>query len=122
MYEKIEHLTAISVARGVGFGALAVICFMVGFASNPVNVLRAGGFGSLLICIVLYFKGLNCSPRRFRRTEVWIMLDPQDQQQPEAAAVMISEARRAVLFRWTLWSAWSAAIMLSLAVAVMLSQ
>ncbi|MFM9973969.1 MAG: hypothetical protein ACKVON_05260 [Beijerinckiaceae bacterium] len=120
MYEKIEHLAAISVARGVGFGALAVICFMVGFASSPVNVLRAGGLGSLLICIVLCFKCMNCSPRGYRRTEVWIMLDPQDQQQSESTALMISKARMTIMLRWTLWSAWSAAIMLSLAVVLLL--
>jgi hypothetical protein len=121
MYEKIEHLTAISIARGVGFGALTVICFMVGFASSPVNVLRAGGFGSLLICMVLYFKGLNCNPRNYRHTEVWIMLDKHEREPSEVAGVMISNARRTALFRWAHGAAWAAASMLSVTVLLMLT-
>jgi hypothetical protein len=119
LYEKIEHLTAISVARGVGFGALTIICFMVGFASSPVNVLRAGGFGSLLICMVLYIKGLNCSPQDYRRTEVWIMLDKHEREPADVAAVMISNARRTALLRWAQGAAWAAASMLSVAVLLM---
>jgi hypothetical protein len=120
MYDKIERLTAISIGRGVGFGALTVICFMVGFASSWASFLRAGGLGALLICMVLAFKCLNSRPDLFRRTEVWIMLDKHERPPSEVAAAMISAARRSIMLRWAERAAWAAAIMLSLALFMML--
>jgi hypothetical protein len=122
MYDRIEALTSLSVARGVGFAALAVFCFMVGFAGNTVNMLRVGGFGALLITIVLYAKANNTSLERYRRTEVWIMLD-EDQRPPDhIAAGMVCRARRLVLLRWSERIAWAAAFMLGAAVLLMLGR
>ncbi len=122
MYETIERLTLISISRGVGFAALAVLCLMVGFAADFVNVLRAGGIGSLLITIVLYFKAQNTSPERYKRTEVWIMLDPRERPPEDVAPRMVAEARRTILLRWTERSAWISAALLIGAVAVLISR
>jgi hypothetical protein len=122
MYETIERLTLISIARGVGFAALAVLCLMVGFASDFVNVLRAGGIGSLLIAIVLLIKAQNTSPENYRRTEVWIMLDPHERPPEDIAPRMVAEARRTILLRWSELSAWISAVFLAGAVLVLLGR
>lgn len=100
MYETIERLASISVARGVGFGALTVFCFMVAFTGDTANMLRAGGMGALFIALVLWIKAVNASPQNFKQSEVWIMLD-KNLRPPEAlAAGMVTEARRLALIRW----------------------
>lgn len=100
MYDTIERLASISVARGVGFGALTVFCFMISFVGDTTNMLRAGGFGALCIAVILWMKAANAHPRNFKSSEVWIMLD-KHQRPPEAlAAGMVTEARRLVMIRW----------------------
>jgi hypothetical protein len=120
MYDRIEALTTLSVARGVGFAALAILCFAIGFAGQPVNMLRAGGFGALLIAVVLYAKANNTSPERYRRTEVWVMLEKDERPPDEVAARYISRARRLILLRWSERSAWAATGLIGWAVLLML--
>jgi hypothetical protein len=120
MYEKIERITSISVARGVGFATLTVFCFMVGFTGDTVNMLRSGGFGAFLIALTLLIKALNASPHNYRRTEVWIMLDEASRPPADVAARMVTEARRSVLLRWSYRAAWTAAFFLGAAVLFML--
>jgi hypothetical protein len=122
MYETIERLTLISVARGVGFAALGVLCLMVGFAEDFVNVLRSGGIGSLLITVVLYFKAQNASVMNYKRTEVWIMLKPDERPPEDVARRMVAECRRDILLRWSERSAWIAASLLAAAALVLLSR
>jgi hypothetical protein len=122
MYETIERLTLISISRGVGFAALGVLCLMVGFAADFINVLRAGGIGTLLITVVLYFKAQNTSVENYKRTEVWIMLDPHERPPEDVAPRMVAQARRTILLRWTERSAWISAALLTGAVAAMISR
>ncbi len=122
MYETIERLTLISIARGVGFAALGVLCLMVGFAADFVNVLRSGGIGSLLITIVLYLKAQNAFALNHKRTEVWIMLDPAERPPEDVAPRMVAEARRTILLRWSERSAWIAAAMLGLAALILMAR
>jgi hypothetical protein len=109
MYDYIERLTTLSVARGVGFAALAIICFSIGFIGEPVNFLRASGMGALLVAAGLFLKALNSSTDRFRSTEVWVMLDKAQRPAPEVAARMVTDARRVVLLRWSYRAAQVAA-------------
>jgi hypothetical protein len=120
MYDMIERLTTLSVARGVGFASLAVFCVMVGFAGDTVNMLRSGGFGAFMIAAALFMKERNTLPAHYRRTEVWIMLDEHLRPPPDVAARMVTDARRTVLLRWALRAAWTAAFFLGAAVLFML--
>lgn len=100
MYDRIERLAQISVARGVGFAALTVFCFMISFAGDTINMLRAGGTGALLITVALWMKAANANPQYFKRTEVWIMLDKPARPPDAIAAGMVTAARRAALMVW----------------------
>jgi hypothetical protein len=46
--EELRKAAFISVARGCGFGMLAIICVMVGLSYNPRAVFQAGGILTLL--------------------------------------------------------------------------
>ncbi|MGL4636860.1 MAG: hypothetical protein ACRCWF_12830 [Beijerinckiaceae bacterium] len=120
MYDKIERLTTLSVARGVGFASLAVFCFMIGFAGDIVNFLRSGGIGALFIAIGLLIKARNSDARFFRKTEVWIMMSEDMRHPAERAAQMVTDARRLVLLRWSLRAASAAGFFLGAAVFFML--
>jgi hypothetical protein len=120
MSEIIERYTTLSVARGVGFAALAVVCFMVSFVGDTANVLRSGGLGALLIATGLFIKARNADPRYYRRTEVWIMLDEHLRPPPELAARLVTDLRRLVLLRWALRSAAVAGLLLGAALIFML--
>jgi hypothetical protein len=120
MYDHIERLTTVSVARGVGFACLAVFCFTVGFAGDTINLLRFGGFGALLIAVSLFIKAKNANPKFYRRTEVWIMLAEDMRPPPDVAARMVTDARRVVLLRWSLRAASAAGFFLGGAVIFML--
>jgi hypothetical protein len=117
--ETIYRLTALSIARGVGFAALGILCVMVGFAGDTVNVLRSGGFGALLVAITLLIKAENASPERYRRTEVWIMLKDSERPPQEMAGLLITRARRDVLLAWSHRAAWTSAAMLGASVVFM---
>jgi hypothetical protein len=83
--ERLNQLAILSVARGVGFAALAIACAMVGFYGNPHALFKFGGLGFLLIAAVLIMKARSAPDLRYRRTEVWRMLEP-DERPPEAYA------------------------------------
>ena len=120
MYDTVKRYTTLSIARGVGFGSLAVFCFVVGFSGDTVNLLRAAGFGSFLISITLLIKAVNSSQKNYRRTEVWTMLPEHDRPPTEIASRLVTTIRRKVLFQWSLGAAWATAIFLGTATIFML--
>jgi hypothetical protein len=121
MYDIIERYTTLSIARGVGFGALTVFCFVVGFSGDTVNVLRATGLGAFFISITLLIKAVNASTENYKRTEVWIMLPECDRPPLEIAPRLVADIRRKLMFRWALRAAWVTVFFLGAAVLFMLS-
>jgi hypothetical protein len=98
--ERLNQLALLSVARGVGFAALAIVCAMVGFYGNPHALLKFGGLGFLLVAAVLIIKARSASALRYRRTEVWQMLEPHERPPDAYAQRMIAAARQAALLRF----------------------
>ncbi len=98
--ERLNQLAILSVARGVGFAALAIACAMVGFYGNPHALFKFGGLGFLLIAAVLIMKARSAPDLRYRRTEVWRMLQPDERPPVAYAQRMIAAARQAALLRF----------------------
>lgn len=120
MPDLIKRLADLSIARGCGFAALAVACVMVSLTANPVRVFEAGGVGALLTAFALILKAQYARPDRFKKTEVWIMLDKSERPPEPLAAAWITDARRDALFRWAERMAWAAAAMLGLALLLIM--
>ncbi len=113
--EKIEQLAYASVARACGFGMLAIATFMIGLSSEFVLALRAGGFGCLLISFVLIAMSWRAGSTPYKRTELWLMLEPSDRPQPAVAQAVISAARRTAFLEFAWRSAWLATALLLMA-------
>ena len=83
--EEMRKLAYESVARGCGFGMLAIICVMVGMSFNPRAVFQAGGILTLMMTFILILKARLALTQNYRKTEMWLYL-PKDFRPPEAYA------------------------------------
>jgi hypothetical protein len=83
--EEMRKAAYVSVAKGCGFGMLAIICVMVGMSFNPRAVFQAGGILTLIMTIILMLKARRALTQDYKRTEMWLML-PDDFRPPEAYA------------------------------------
>lgn len=111
--ERIRACAELSVRRGCGFAALAILTFMFGLSAAPVLALRAGAILTALASVVLFLKALRAPNRDYRRTELWVLLD-RNHGLPEAHAeriintvlrdVYLRYAEFAGLIALTLWA------------------
>lgn len=97
---KIERAAEQSVGRGVGFGALAIALVIAGLAGYPSLALKAGAALSLLMWAILRLKALRAPTRPFKRTEVWLLLEPRPDWPPERVQQLVGAALKAVLERY----------------------
>jgi hypothetical protein len=100
MRDRLNELATLSVARGVGFAGLAILCAMIGFYGNAHALLKFGGLGSLLVAAVLIVKARAAPRLAYRRTELWLMLEPHERPPAAIAQRVIAVARQAALFRF----------------------
>lgn len=114
--QKIDQLAHASVARGCGFAMLALATFMVGLSAEFALALRAGGYGCLLISFVLITMGWRATFKPYKRTELWLMLEPNERPQPAVAQMIIGTARREAFLDFALRSAWLALVLLLMAI------
>jgi hypothetical protein len=105
MLERIEHLAEVSVARGCGFAALAIVTFMLGLADQMDVSCKAGGILALGACLVLALRGCAATAMPYKRTEVWVMLKSSERPQPAVAQQIIGNALRRVYLRFALHAA-----------------
>lgn len=73
--ERVRQCAELSVKRGLGFALLGVGCTVVGFSWEPILAFEVGAAGTLLLCVVLFFRALDAPARDYRKTETWILLD-----------------------------------------------
>lgn len=89
---RVQEAAWLSVARGCGFAALAIATFMFAMSGNIAVALKAGGILSLLTSLVLLVRAWQAPHRPYKRTEVWIILEPDDRPQGAQAQALIGEA------------------------------
>ena len=97
---EVERAAEQSVARGVGFGALAIALVVAGLAGYPQLALRSGAALALLMWAILRLKALRAPRRPYKRTEVWLLLDPRPAWAAEVAQRLIGEALQRTLERY----------------------
>jgi hypothetical protein len=119
--EHIRRLAWVSVARGCGFGVLAIFTLMIGFITTPGVALDAGGFGFLLMSVILMVKAGRADHLPHHRTELWLMLEPERRPPPGVASSVITTTRREVMLRCAYLSALTAFACLALAGALQLA-
>jgi hypothetical protein len=96
----LERAAEHSVARGVGFGALATVLVVAGLAGYPQLALKSGAALALLIWAVLRLKALRAPRRPYKRTEVWLMLEPRPVWPADMAQRLIGTTLKRTLERY----------------------
>lgn len=118
METTIRRYAQLSIARGCGFGALAIATVMVGSASDLSLFFRSGGFSTLLMCFTLLIMAARADHVPVKRTEVWIMLPKENRPPVEVAAPLIARARKDYLLRFAYVAAIVASVELGLDLAL----
>jgi hypothetical protein len=120
MSDPIRNAAVISVARGCGFGGLAIVTAMIGLSFDPELALKLGGYSWLLTAIILLLHAFRAPHTPYARTEVWLMLPASDRPPAMVAQRIVATTRRDVLLRFAFWLSWvsvahmAAALLLSL--------
>lgn len=100
MIDRIEHLAHISVARGCGFAALGILTFFIGMSPDLVAAFKSAGYLTLLACAVLLLKAGFARRQPYRRTELWVMLKPDERPDASVAQRLISRVLREAYLRF----------------------
>jgi len=119
--EEMRKLAFESVARGCGFGMLAIVCVMVGMSFDPRAVFQAGGILTLMMVFILILKARYALTQNYKRTEMWLYLD-KDFRPPEAYAQWAaSTVLRDAYFTYAMYTALISIIMWILAFFIAIS-
>jgi hypothetical protein len=116
--ETMEDLQQIAfgiVLRACGFASLAIFCVMFGLSFDPRAAFQAGGFLTLMMVAVLYFKAREARTKDYRRTEMWLYL-PKELRPPKAYAQFVSSTvLRETYLTFAYWTALISVAMWALA-------
>ncbi len=96
----LERAAEVSVGRAVGFAALAIFVTMAGLAFDPGLAFTIGAFLTLVLAGVLGFKAYLAPHTPYRRTEVWLMLEPTPAWSPEVAQRLVGTVLAATFRRY----------------------
>lgn len=97
---RLRELALLSVSRGCAFAGLAIICFMVGLAGYPSVALQSGAILMMLAAAVLILKAERAGRVSYKRTELWVLLDPHERPRADFAQQVVGRALRAVYLRF----------------------
>jgi hypothetical protein len=116
--EELQKAATASVARGCGFGGLAIACTMIGFAHDLLHALQAGGILLILMTLILMWKAHAAPGRPYKHTETWLMLDPANRPPADQAQRAFGGVLRDVYLRFAWLTAALAGGLLTLALAL----
>lgn len=118
MFHRIEDLAHLSVGRGCGFAAIAILTFVVGLSDDMELALRCGGLFAMLTCLVLLLKAWNAHNRPYKSTELWLLIPKKERPTAGIAQEMISRCLRDASLYFALHAGVMAAAMLGLSVLI----
>ena len=105
MLDQIERAASMSISRACGFALLAIATFLVGLAAvETILMLRTGGILTLLVALVLLLKSRLAPRQPYKRTEVWLMLAPDQRPSAAIAQQVISTVLRETYLRFALYT------------------
>ncbi len=118
--EELRRIAFETVMRACGFASLAIFCIMIGFSFEPRIAFQAGGFLTLVMVGVLYFKAIEARTKDYRRTEMWLYL-PEELRPPQAYAQFVSATvLRETYLTFARWTALISVAMWALALVASL--
>ncbi|MFZ4808768.1 MAG: hypothetical protein ACOYLQ_16050 [Hyphomicrobiaceae bacterium] len=102
---SIEELAEFSVARGCGFGLIAIGTFVVGLSDDMVLALKAGGLMLLMMAVILLIRAKAAQVVSHKRTEIWVMMPVEQRPPPGIAQKVIATVLRDVYLKYALQTA-----------------
>lgn len=117
---RLQQMAWVSIARACGFAALGIGTLMFGLSGDALMSFRAGGILTLITSLILLVRGLQAPTRPYKRTEVWMMLQPEDRPQAALAQTVIGETLKQTYLTFALHSALIAGGMLLLSLLLAL--
>jgi len=73
-----ERYAQFTLARDAGFFAVAAVTLMVAFSFEPALALDLGASVALIFAVVQVLRVSRLTEERFRRSEVWLALRPDE--------------------------------------------
>jgi hypothetical protein len=99
-WSRLNDMAYLSVSRACGFACLAIFCFMIGMAGYPLIALKSGAVFMMLSAGVLAIKAQRSPIKHYKRTELWVLLAPEERPDPRFAQQVIGLALRDIFFRF----------------------
>lgn len=107
---RVRELALLSVSRGCGFAGLAIVCFMIGLAGYPRVAMESGAILMMATAAILLLKGDASPTRPYQRTELWILLAPEERPRADHAQQLIGRALQQVYTRFAQYFAVGGAL------------
>lgn len=120
MLDRIEQVAHISIGRGCGFAGLAIFTTMFAFSGEPVTAFKVGGVLTLGVALILVLRATRAQAHPYKRTEVWVMLDPEERPKGEVAQRVIGQVLRETYLKYAVGCAGIAGLMLVIAFGIRL--
>lgn len=117
---RLNDLAMLSISRGCAFALLAIFCFMVGLSGFPIIALNSGAILLMLAAAVLLLKAETAPKKPYKRTEVWILLEPDERPSPEIAQFIIGTTLKAHFLSFSVYFAIAGLICFAAAVSLKL--
>lgn len=119
--DRIQYFAGVSVRRACGFGVLAIVTMVSGFAPIPLLAVKLAATLTTLMGVILALKALHAPKKPYRRTELWILLGKKHGL-PEARAQRVLMGTLQGLYiayaevaGWVALALWGAALILQIA-------
>jgi hypothetical protein len=93
-----------TVLRACGFGSLAIFCIMVGMSFMPRLAFQAGGFLTTMMAFILILKAYEARTKDYRRTEMWLYLEPGERPPAAYAQWASATVLRETYLTFALWT------------------
>ena len=114
----MEHMRRIAyetVLRACGFASLAIFCVMIGMSFMPRLAFQAGGILTTVMSFILIMKAFEARTKDYRRTEMWLYLEPNERPPAAYAQWASATVLRETYLTFALWTSAVAIVMWVLA-------
>ena len=92
--DRIRYFADQSIRRACGFGFLAIATGMVGMYWDMVVALKFGATGVSFMVGILLWKAYEAGTRRYKHTEVYLLMDKRHDLPEERAQQVFSNVLR----------------------------
>lgn len=102
--DEMRRIAFETVLRACGFGSLMIFCVMIGMAFEPRLAFQAGGTLTTGMALILIYKAHEARTKDYRRTEMWLYLPKNFRPSEGSAQWATSTVMRDTYLTFALWT------------------